>query len=55
MSRSLYPKEIVADQPERFFVTELIREKIFELYSQEIPYGCQVGRQLAGARRQEEL
>lgn len=39
---SLYPKDIVAEQTERFFVAELIREKIFNLYAQEVPYGCQV-------------
>ena len=28
--------------PERFFVAELIREKIFLMYAQEIPYSVQV-------------
>lgn len=32
----------VSEQPERFFVSELIREKIFLLYEQEIPYSVQV-------------
>ncbi len=37
-----YPKEILSDRPERFFVSELIREKIFLLYHQEIPYSTEV-------------
>ena len=39
---TLYPKDMVSEQPERFFVSEIIREKIFLLYGQEIPYACQV-------------
>ena len=34
----LYPKEALADQPERFFVAELIRETIFDQMRKEIPY-----------------
>ncbi len=37
-----YDDEIVSDGTERFFVTEIIREKIFELYKDEIPYSCEV-------------
>jgi len=39
---TLYPKGIVSEQPERFFVAELIREKIFYMYEQEVPYCVQV-------------
>jgi len=39
---TLYEKSTVSEQPERFFVSELIREKIFMLYEQEIPYSIQV-------------
>jgi GTP-binding protein Era len=28
----------VSEHPERFFVAEIVRERIFELYRQEIPY-----------------
>ncbi len=38
-----YPKEQLTDRPERFFVSEIIREKILELYHQEVPYSCEVG------------
>ena len=37
-----YPDDIVADENERFFVSEIIREKILELYKEEIPYSCEV-------------
>lgn len=37
-----YPLDFVSDQNERFFVAEIIREKIFQLYSKEIPYACHV-------------
>ncbi|GBD87130.1 GTPase Era [bacterium BMS3Abin03] len=37
-----YPDDIVADESERFFVSEIIREKILELYKEEIPYSCEV-------------
>jgi GTP-binding protein Era len=33
---------MVSEQPERFFVSEIIREQIFVQYGQEIPYSCQV-------------
>jgi GTP-binding protein Era len=39
---TLYPKSMVSEQPERFFVAEIIRERIFALYGQEIPYAAQV-------------
>ena len=37
-----YPKEMISEQPERFFVAEIIREKIFKLLRQEVPYSTQV-------------
>ncbi|MDX1548436.1 MAG: GTPase Era, partial [Rhodothermales bacterium] len=37
-----YPKDMVSEHPERFFVAEIIREKIFERYRQEIPYAVAV-------------
>lgn len=37
-----YPKDMISEQPERFFVAELIREKIFKLLRQEVPYSTQV-------------
>lgn len=37
-----YPKDQFTDKSERFFVSEIIREKILKLYHQEIPYSCEV-------------
>lgn len=37
-----YPTDQLTDRPERFFVSEIIREKIFKLYEDEIPYACEV-------------
>ena len=37
-----YPPDILTDRPERFFVSEIIREKIFMIYKQEVPYCCNV-------------
>ncbi len=39
---AFYPKDQLTDRPERFFVSEIIREKIFQTYRQEIPYSCEV-------------
>ncbi len=38
----LYPPDALADQPERFFVAELIRETIFDQMRKEIPYTAAV-------------
>lgn len=37
-----YPKDQLSEHPERFFVAEIIREKIFEQFREEIPYAAQV-------------
>ena len=37
-----YPKDQLSDRPERFFISEIIREKILEQYHQEIPYSTEV-------------
>ena len=37
-----YPDDIITDFPERFFVSEIIREKIFLNYSKEIPFSTTV-------------
>ncbi|MCF8242995.1 MAG: GTPase Era [Melioribacteraceae bacterium] len=38
----LYPDDQVSDETERFFVSEIIRENIFELYKEEVPYSTEV-------------
>ena len=37
-----YPKDQLTDKPERFFASEIIREKIFQTYKQEVPYSTEV-------------
>ena len=37
-----FPKDQLTDKPERFFVEEIVREKILENYKQEIPYSVEV-------------
>lgn len=37
-----YDKDTLTDKTERFFVSEIIREKIFKLYEKEIPYSTEV-------------
>jgi len=48
-----YPKEMVTEHPERFFVAEIVREKIFERYHAEVPYSVQVNI-VAWAEREGE-
>jgi GTP-binding protein Era len=38
----LFPVDELATQPVRFFVEELVRETVFELYGQEVPYSTAV-------------
>lgn len=37
-----FPDDMVTDQPERFVVSEIIREKALELLDQEVPHGIAV-------------
>ncbi len=37
-----YPPDLVTEHPERFFVSEIIREKIFQNYGEELPYSTAV-------------
>jgi GTP-binding protein Era len=39
---AFYPKDDLSDRNTRFFVSEIIREKILMQYSQEIPYSVEV-------------
>lgn len=38
----LYPEESISDHPERFFVAEIVREKLIVQYDEEIPYASHV-------------
>jgi GTPase len=37
-----YPEEQMTDKPERFFVSEMIRNNLLKFYKQEIPYSAEV-------------
>lgn len=39
---AFFDKDELTDKPMRFFVTEIIREKILKHYSKEVPYSCEV-------------
>lgn len=42
LSPPFYPKDALTDKPERFFASEIIREKVFLNYRKEIPYSVEV-------------
>lgn len=42
VSPPYFPKDQLTDRPMRFFVSEIIREKILLLYKKEIPYSVEV-------------
>ena len=41
----LFPDDEIATQPVRFFVEELVRETVFEMFHEEVPYSvvCRIG------------
>lgn len=41
-SEAYYDKDALTDRHMRYFVSEIVREKIFLHYQKEIPYSCQV-------------
>ncbi len=51
----LYPLDQLTDQPERFIIAELIREKVFHLVYQEVPYAVAVEVEQVKAREGREL
>jgi GTP-binding protein Era len=40
--QAFYPPDELSDRPERFFIAEIIREQIFTLLRQELPYAVAV-------------
>lgn len=51
----LYPLDQLTDQPERFIIAELIREKVFHLAYQEVPYAVAVEVEQVKAREGRNL
>lgn len=47
-----FPEDMITDQPERIIVAELIREKILELLSDEVPHG--VGVEVVSFKNRED-
>jgi GTP-binding protein Era len=39
--KAMYPDDQLTDRDERFFAAELLREKIFRLLGEELPYRCE--------------
>ncbi len=39
---AMYPKDQLTDRDERFFASELVREKLFRELGEELPYSCEV-------------
>ena len=39
---AMYPPEQLTDRDERFFASELLREKLFQMLGDELPYRCEV-------------
>ena len=37
-----YPADQLTDKDERFFAAEILREKLFQLLGEELPYRCDV-------------
>ncbi len=40
---AFFPADATSDQPETFWVAEVVREKIFQLTHQEVPYAWRCG------------
>jgi GTP-binding protein Era len=51
VANAYYEKDAITDKPERFFVSEIIREKILLNYKKEIPYSVEI---LVNSFKEEE-
>jgi len=50
-----FPEDTLTDQPERVLVSEIIREKILKLLSQEVPHGVAVSIEKMRMRDESDL
>ena len=50
-----YPQDMLTDQPERFIVAELIRDKILQLTREEVPHAVAIEITSMAPRRNREL
>ncbi len=51
--KAYFPKNQWSDRNDRFFAQEIIREKIFKFYKEEIPYACEV--QVTSFKEKEDI
>ncbi len=52
-SPAYFPKDELTDLPMKFFIAEIIREKIFIYYKKEVPYSCEV--EIESFKEEEEI
>ncbi|MCF6466535.1 GTPase Era [Clostridium sp. Cult2] len=50
-----FPEDMITDQPERFIISEIIREKALENLQEEVPHGVFVAIQEVKAREDKDL
>lgn len=50
-----FPDDMITDQPERFIISEIIREKALENLQEEVPHGIFVGIENVSKREDREL
>ncbi len=55
VGQPFYPPDELSDRPERFFIAEIIREQVFALLHQELPYAVAVQVEAVRAREGRDL
>lgn len=50
-----FPDDMITDQPERFIVSEIIREKTLEYLEEEVPHGVAVGIESMKKREDKDI
>ncbi len=50
-----YPEDMITDQPERFIISEIVREKALNNLSEEVPHGIVVGIDRIKSREDKDL
>ena len=50
-----FPEDMITDHPERFLVSEIIREKLLMLLNDEVPHGIAVGVEEMSEREDKDI
>lgn len=50
-----FPEDMITDQPERFIISELIREKVLYYLDEEVPHGIFVAIDMINERKEKNL